>query len=203
LPGFHVLSFYLECFDRVRRVCRVRNSLELRFCLGIVEKYRNRMQVIHQAEREGLLTPHIIHGDPKAANILFDSESDDALCLIDLDTVRPGLLLYDIGDCLRSCCNPGGEEEGDPDAVRFDAELAREIMAGYSAGAGPLFTAYDRANVFAAVCLLCFELGLRFLTDYIDGNRYFRTTDAEDNLRRALRQFRLLATVTENGHFLQ
>jgi thiamine kinase-like enzyme len=203
LPGFHVLSRYLEHFDRVNRVHDVRNTPELRYCLSMTEKYRDRMQVIHQAELRGLLVPHIIHGDPKAANILFDSESDEALCLIDLDTVRPGLLLYDIGDCLRSCCNPAGEEEGEPDAARFDTDLAREILAGYAVGAGPLFTAHDRTYVFAAVCLLCFELGLRFLTDYLDGNRYFRNTYKEENLYRALRQFRLLTAITTIGDVLR
>jgi Ser/Thr protein kinase RdoA (MazF antagonist) len=172
--------------------------LELRHCLGIVEKYRKGLNGLRQAEATGRLVPHIIHGDPKAANVLFDRDCGRAVCLIDLDTVRPGLLLYDIGDCLRSCCNPAGEE-GDPEAVGFDADLAREILAGYSTGAGPLFTHRDKALVFAAVCLLSFELGLRFLTDYLDGNRYFKIEHADDNLQRALRQFNLLLALMVKG----
>ena len=196
LPGFHVLAVYLNHFDRVRNLRPVPSSLELRHCLGIVEKYRKGMDGLRQAEMTGRLVPHIIHGDPKAANVLFDG--DRAVCLIDLDTVRPGLLLYDIGDCLRSCCNPAGEE-GDPEAVGFDFELAREIMAGYSTGAGPLFTHRDKTLVFDAVCLLSFELGLRFLTDYLDENRYFKIEHADDNLRRALRQFNLLLALLLKG----
>ena len=198
LPGFHVLAVYLNHFDRVRHLRPFRQSLELKYCLDIVEKYRSGMDGLRQAEATGRLVPHIIHGDPKAANVLFDRDCGRAVCLIDLDTVRPGLLLYDIGDCLRSCCNREGEE-GDPEAVDFDADLAREILTGYSTGAGPLFTHRDKASVFAAVCLLSFELGLRFLTDYLDGNRYFKIEDADDNLQRARRQFNLLLALLRKG----
>jgi Ser/Thr protein kinase RdoA (MazF antagonist) len=203
LPGFHVLASYLDHFDRVAQIRQVRNSPELRSCFRTVETFRTRMHVLRQAEVEGLLVPHIIHGDPKAANVLFDRDSDQAVCLIDLDTVRPGLLLYDIGDCLRSCCNPSGEQGFDPEAVCFETDLAHEILTGYSAGAGTLFTLPDRAHVFDAVCLLSFELGLRFLTDYMDGNCYFHIEDDEDNLHRAFRQFRLLTTIIATGGVFQ
>ena len=202
LPGFHVLAAYLDHFDRVRHLRPIRQSLELRHCLDIVEKYRTRMHSVRQAEVERRLVPHIIHGDPKAANILFDRDSSRALCLIDLDTVRPGLLLYDVGDCLRSCCNPAGEEGG-PGAVRFEVDLAREILTGYYAGAGQLVTPLDKALVFDAVCMLSFELGLRFLTDYMDGNCYFKIVDEEDNLQRALRQFHLLTALLAIGDVFQ
>jgi Ser/Thr protein kinase RdoA (MazF antagonist) len=201
LPGFHLLAAYLDHFDRVNRLRPVRQSIELRHCIDIVERYRLRMHSVKQAEDDGRLIPQIIHGDPKAANVLFDRGSSRAVCLIDLDTVRPGLLLYDIGDCLRSCCNPAGEE-GDPDAVRFDVDLAREILAGYYAGAGHLITPLDKDLVFDAVCLLCFELGLRFLTDYLEGNRYFRIENDGDNLQRALHQFHLLLDLITKGNIL-
>jgi Ser/Thr protein kinase RdoA (MazF antagonist) len=201
LPGFHLLAAYLDHFDRVSRLRPARQSIELRHCIDIVGRYRLQMHSVRQAEEDGRLVPYIIHGDPKAANVLFDRDSGRAVCLIDLDTVRPGLLLYDIGDCLRSCCNPAGEE-GDPDAVRFDVDLAREILAGYYAGAGHLITPLDKDLVFDAVCLLCFELGLRFLTDFLEGNRYFKIKNDGDNLQRALRQFNLLLALIAQGNIL-
>ena len=195
LPGFHVLDSYLEHFESVRPPQQESLSAELVHCLDIVEQYREKAHVLTQEEQQGRLVPRIIHGDPKAANVLFDR--GQAVCLIDLDTVRPGLLLYDIGDCLRSCCNPAGEEgEGE---VRFDVNLARGILAGYGAGAGPLFGPEEKALVFDAVCLLSFELGLRFLTDFLDGNRYFKTATPQENLKRATRQFRLLGALTAMG----
>jgi Ser/Thr protein kinase RdoA (MazF antagonist) len=203
LPGFHVLASYLDHFDQVSNAQPIRQSSELRQCLGIVEKYRRRMHNLRRAEEEGRLVPHIIHGDPKADNVLFDLDNGQAICLIDLDTVRPGLLLYDIGDCLRSCCNPAGEQGGDFEKVRFDIDLGREILAGYCAGAGQHFTPMDRAFLYDAVCLLSFELGLRFLTDYLDGNRYFKIENDQDNLRRALRQFHLLTDLIAVGDVFQ
>ncbi len=197
LPGFHVLAVYLDHFDRIKEKRQVRRSVELKHCLGMVARYRGRMDRLRRAQEKGLLVPHIIHGDPKAANVLFDRETGQALCLIDLDTVRPGILHYDIGDCLRSCCNPAGEKG--TDAVRFDADLAREILAGYFTGAGPLISPRDKEYVHEAVCLLSFELGLRLLTDFLGGNRYFRIEDPEDNLRRSLRQFSLLALLIDRG----
>ena len=203
LPGFHVLASYLNHFDRVKRDCLIQPSPVIIQCFDIVEKYRMQMHALRHTEEEGRLLPHVIHGDPKADNILFDRESGRAVCLIDLDTVRPGLLLYDIGDCLRSCCNPAGEQGGDPGLVRFDIDLAREILAGYYAGVGRLFTSVDRASIYDAVCLLSFELGLRFLTDYLDGNRYFRIKNEEENLFRALCQFHLLTDLIAMGDVFQ
>jgi Ser/Thr protein kinase RdoA (MazF antagonist) len=203
LPGFHVLASYLNHFDKVRRDCPVPPTPEIIHCFDIVEKYRMRMHALRLAEKEGRLIPHVMHGDPKADNILFDRESGRAVCLIDLDTVRPGLLLYDIGDCLRSCCNPSGEQGSDPGPVLFDIDMALEILAGYTDGAGQLFTPQDRACVFNAVCLLSFELGLRFLTDYLDGNRYFKIENEGENLFRALRQFHLLTDLIAKGDVFQ
>ena len=197
LPGFHVLAAYLDHFDRVRFSWQEKPSAELRHCLDTVERHRENMHLLKRAEEDGRLVPQIIHGDPKAANVLFRGDTGQAICLIDLDTVRPGLLLYDIGDCLRSCCNRAGEEG--TGEVRFDADQGREILAGYAAGAGRLFGPADRALVFDAVCLLSFELGLRFLTDHLDGNRYFKTGNAGENLQRASRQFHLFADLIAAG----
>jgi hypothetical protein len=201
LPDFHVLATYLGQFDRVRGSKRVPGSVELDYCLDVVEKYRGRMQTLEWAEAVGRLTPYIIHGDPKAANVLFDPDGR-AVSVIDLDTVRPGLLHYDIGDCLRSCCNPGGEH-GDLAAVRFEIDWCREILLGYLSGAGSLITSQDKEYIFEAVCLLSFELGLRFLTDYLAGNRYFKIVNEGDNLHRAMVQFHLLNSIRKQERLIR
>jgi len=197
LPGFHVLSSYLAHFDRVRDATRIPDSPRLRYCLEMVAEHRGGMDRLRLAEEKGLLIPRIIHGDPKVDNILFDAQTGEAVCLIDLDTVRPGLVHYDIGDCLRSCCNRAGEK-GD-DAVSFDTDLAHQILVGYYAGAQDLITGRDKEYIHSAVCLLSFELGLRFLTDYVEGNRYFKIVNKDDNLLRACRQFQLLRFLIEMG----
>jgi hypothetical protein len=117
------------------------------------------------------------------------------VALVDLDTVKPGLIHYDIGDCLRSCCNPAGEETLDLEAVRFDLDLCRDVLSGYLAAASGLLTAADYDHLYAAIRLISFELGLRFFTDHLAGDVYFRVDHPGHNLQRALVQFRLTESI--------
>jgi Ser/Thr protein kinase RdoA (MazF antagonist) len=194
LPGFHVLPRYLESFDQVLRQVATKRSVDLRFCLDFVATRRAEADLLERARRQGKITVQVVHGDPKVANILFDAATDLAVSLIDLDTVGPGLLLSDIGDCLRSCCNVHGEESEDAAAV-FAAEICRAILAGYVAEAGILLSEQDYTLLFEAVRLTAFELGLRFLTDFLAGNLYFKVSHAEENLHRALVQFHLVQSI--------
>jgi len=109
--------------------------------------------------------------------------------------VKPGLVQYDIGDCLRSCCNPLGEETERWEDVRFEPDLCRPILRGYLAWARAFLTPADCDFLFAAVRLIAFELGLRFLTDHLEGNVYFKVRHREHNLARALVQFRLTESI--------
>jgi hypothetical protein len=105
--------------------------------------------------------------------------------------VKPGLVHYDLGDCLRSCCNPAGEETDDPTAVRFHLDFCRAILTGYLEEADGFLTEADRRYLFTAARIIAFELGLRFFADWLTGDHYFKTADGEHNLRRAVVQFRL------------
>jgi hypothetical protein len=115
--------------------------------------------------------------------------------MVDLDTVKPGLIHYDLGDCLRSGCNPLGEETEEWERVGFEPDLGRALLAGYLAEAGGFLTAHDYAYLFEAIRLLAFELGLRFFTDYLAGNVYFKARHRDHNLARALVQFRLTESI--------
>ena len=106
-----------------------------------------------------------------------------------------GLVHYDIGDCLRSACTPAGEETTDLDAVHFDLDLAKAVLQGYLGVARGFLTPADLEAIPDAIALLPFELGLRFLTDHLAGDVYFRTERPGHNLDRALVQFRLAASV--------
>ena len=153
------------------------------------------MDVLEQARAQGRLRPRPIHGDPKVNNVLLQRASGQAIALIDLDTVKPGLLHYDLGDCLRSVANPLGEETHDWRAVRFDTELAEALLRGYGSVAGAMLSDDDVELVYDAVRLIAFELGLRFLTDHLAGDVYFRCDAPGHNLRRALVQFQLTASI--------
>ena len=126
---------------------------------------------------------------------MMDLATGQAVGLVDLDTVKPGLVHYDLGDCLRSGCNPLGEETEHWEAVRFDPDLGRAILQGYLALAGDFLTDHDYDYLYDAIRLLAFELGLRFFTDYLEGNVYFKARHRDHNLARALVQFKLTESI--------
>ena len=151
--------------------------------------------MLEDAKGSGQLQLRPIHGDPKVNNVLIDAASGAAIGLVDLDTVKPGLIHYYIGDCLRSACNPAGEEAADWRAVRFDTGFCAALLEGYAVAARPMLTADDVAFLYDAIRLLAFELGVRFLTDHLAGDVYFKIRQPGQNLQRALVQFALAASI--------
>lgn len=197
LPGFHVLPGYFEEFDRVRQGLGKRDfSSQVQACFAMIEKFRPQASLFQLACERGLLSVRTIHGDPKSENFLFDKTGRRAVGLIDLDTVGPGFLHHDLGDCLRSCCNRGGEN-GDSRTVRYDLEICRAFYQGYRAEMAERFNRDDSAYIFEAVLLITFELGLRFFTDHLRGDTYFRVRRAGENLDKALVQFALVDCIVE------
>jgi Ser/Thr protein kinase RdoA (MazF antagonist) len=136
-------------------------------------------------------------------NVMLDTATGLAVSLIDLDTVKPGLVHYDIGDCLRSGANLLGEETGEWDKVSFDLGVGRAMLRGYLQQARHFLTENDLAYLYDAIRLLAFELGLRFFTDYVAGNIYFKASHREHNLRRALVQFKLTESIESQAPALQ
>ena len=200
LEGFHVTPRYLELYDAALANAPAAAKNELLHCLAFVEERRDFASVLEAARDSGHLRLRPIHGDPKVNNVMMEVCSGRACALVDLDTVKPGLIHYDIGDCLRSCCNPLGEETADLQAVSFDVDLCREVLSGYLAAASGFLTAADYDHLYAAVRLISFELGLRFFTDHLAGNVYFRTERPGHNLQRAQVQFRLTESIEAQEH---
>lgn len=195
LPGFHLMPGYLRHYDAVAASHPGQKSPEADFCRRFVQKRRAEAGVLEEAKAQGQLPLRTIHGDPKVNNVLLDAASGRAVALVDLDTVMPGLVHYDLGDCLRSGCNPLGEETGDWRAVRFDPEICRALLRGYLSQARDFLIPGDYDYLFAAIRLLPFELGLRFFTDYLAGSLYFKVRSPEHNLARALVQFKLTESI--------
>ena len=203
LPGFHLTPAYLEYFDEILAARSVPSSAEVSYCLRFIDRRRSFVPVLEEAKKRGRLRPRPIHGDPKVNNVMVDAVSRQAVSLIDLDTVKPGLVHYDLGDCLRSGCNLLGEETEEWEAVRFDSDICRAMLKGYFHEARNFLSEDDRAYLYDAVRLLSFELGLRFFTDYLAGNVYFKTSDKDHNLRRALVQFKLTQSIETQAAALQ
>jgi len=195
LEGFHITPRYLQHYDEVLAKYRATESPDLDYCLRFVSGRRALTHVLEKARAEDRLLLRPIHGDPKVNNILMDNATMRAVSIVDLDTVKPGLVHYDIGDCLRSGCNPMGEETGDWKAVHFATDLCRAILKGYLSKAREFLTENDFDYIFDSVRLIAFELGLRFFTDHLEGDVYFKVKHAGHNLARALVQFRLTESI--------
>ncbi|MBU2538363.1 MAG: aminoglycoside phosphotransferase family protein [Proteobacteria bacterium] len=195
LPGFHVTPGYLDRYTMLDAAPpRPDSSPESFFCSRFIDERKTSAGVLEAALAEGKLRPCPIHGDPKPANILFARDTGRAVSLIDLDTVKPGLLHYDIGDCLRSCCNPAGEEAG-PAEISFNLDYCKAILRGYLPQVAPFFSSFDYQYIYDAVRLIAFELGLRFFSDHLAGDVYFKIRRPGQNLHRATVQFALCQSI--------
>ena len=196
LENFHVTPAYLNRYDIVSKSRFTRDDAVDSAC-AFIEARRDGIDVLEAALQRGDLKQRPIHGDPKINNVMIDDASGHAVGLIDLDTVKPGLVHYDIGDCLRSCCNKAGEETDDLNTVVFDLELCEAILDGYLSVARQFLSDWDLHYLPDCIRLIPLELGLRFLTDHLEGDLYFRTDHHGHNLQRAAVQFRLTESVEQ------
>jgi Ser/Thr protein kinase RdoA (MazF antagonist) len=199
LEGFHVTPRYIEKFDaalaRPEGQARLQSASEAERCYRFIETRRSWASVLEEAKQRGELHLRPTHGDPKITNIMIDDATGKGTCIVDLDTVKPGLIHYDFGDCLRSSCNPAGEEVLDLSRVLFDLDLCEVIVKGYMAHARSFLTEADRYYLYDSIRLITFELGLRFFADYIAGDVYFKTRYDGQNLNRARVQFKLTESI--------
>lgn len=195
LPGFHVTPLYLAAYDAIAARITPPPLPEVIYAQEFIQQRRAEVGLLEEARQQGKLTLRVTHGDPKVNNVLLDAVTGQAVGLVDLDTVKPGLLQTDLGDCLRSVANTLGEETLAWDQVHFDLRLARALWDGYLSQARPLLTPADYAYGYISLRLIAFELGLRFFTDFLAGDVYFRCQHPLQNLWRAMVQFNLTASI--------
>lgn len=192
LPGFHDTSAYLKQYDKAWQRYRSKDEPDVQFCHSCIEPRRSLAALLDDSQG---LSSRVIHGDPKVANFVVDVATGRVVSLIDLDTVKPGLLLHDIGDALRSSCNPLGESPPGPEQIYFDPDLFAAWLKGYTRATEFMLTNDDKAHIVQSARVITFELGLRFITDYLEGNHYFKIRYPEHNLFRAKVQFHLVQSI--------
>lgn len=195
LEGFHITPNYLKNYEEILAKITPPQTPETHYCLQFVQNRQMGVQVLEDAKSQGKLPLRLMHGDPKINNVLFDIKTGKAVSMIDLDTVKPGLIHYDIGDCLRSACNRAGEETENWNSVHFETDLCQTILQGYFSVAKTFLTENDAAYIYDSIWLITFELGLRFFSDYLAGNVYFKVQYPEHNLARAIVQFKLTESI--------
>jgi Ser/Thr protein kinase RdoA (MazF antagonist) len=141
------------------------------------------------------LPERITHNDTKFNNVLLDDKTGEAVCVIDLDTVMPGLALYDFGDMVRTTTSPAAEDEQDLSKVRMQFPMFEALVRGYLESAGAFLTPAERKLLGFSGKLITFEIGIRFLTDYLAGDTYFKVHREGHNLDRCRTQFKLVESI--------
>lgn len=193
IPDFHNTP------DRCAKLMRaVRNDLcgrldEVRAEIAFVTSRASELSYFVDMLSNGGLPLRITHNDTKLNNILFDKDTGKALCVVDLDTVMPGAVAYDFGDAIRSGAPTLNEDTLTPNKVKLDLELFEAFTKGFLEGCSGCLTENEIDSLAWGAKLITLECGIRFLTDYLEGDVYFKTTREGHNLSRARSQFALVA----------
>lgn len=199
IADFHVTPNYLREFDvQASRSSDMMDNDKVQHCLKTIEQFRSIADNLENARIAHQFPLRVIHGDPKRDNILFDNQSGKAVSIIDLDTMQSGLIHYDIGDCMRSCCGKIIADVSNDCAkstMVFDIEIFESILNSYLNQSYTIILPEEYDWFYDAVLLIPFELGLRFLTDYLNGNVYFKIDYPEQNLHKARQQFSLVKDI--------
>ncbi len=156
---------------------------------------KNDTGIVLDAIEKGLVPLRVTHNDTKLNNVLFDKYTDDGICVIDLDTVMPGSLLYDFGDALRFGGASGAEDEKDLDKIYFQLDKFKSFTKGFIEEVGTKLTKTEAELLPFSVKLLTLECGMRFLTDYLEGDSYFKIHYEGQNLDRCRTQFKLVEDI--------
>jgi aminoglycoside phosphotransferase (APT) family kinase protein len=151
------------------------------------------VDVLWDLQARGELPERITHNDTKINNVMIDNKTSEGVCVIDLDTVMPGLALHDIGDMIRSGTNTAAEDEQDLSKVTINRNRYAALVRGYLAAAGEFLTAKEKELLVFSGKLITLETGMRFLTDHLCGDVYFKVHRAGHNLDRCRTQFKLVS----------
>ena len=203
IPHFHNTVSRYENFEEVLKLDPVKRSS---YVQEEVEDYlmlRDIATKMYKMQKSGELKLRVTHNDTKCNNVLFDNKTDEYLCVIDLDTIMPGLVGFDFGDSVRFGANTGNEDEIDLTKVELDINKFEAITKGFLSKAGSSLTYQEKSTLSLGAITMTIECGLRFLTDYIDGDKYFKIDYPEHNLTRARSQLKLAKSMIQNYEKMQ
>ena len=191
IVGFHDVVRRLENLERARADDVAGRAAACADLVDAVLAHRGLAQRVARARADGRLPQRTVHNDAKTENLLFDEATDACLCLVDLDTIGPGTVLFDVGDLVRSGATVL-PPDGDPYALRVDHRLVAAVLDGYAQAGSDFLTPGEVELLPWAGPLMALESAARFLTDHLQGDVYFRIDDPDHNRRRAGNQLGIL-----------
>ena len=203
IPRFHDTPFRYEAFhtavdaDTEGRARNVRREIDFAF------EREDFASLLMSLQASGELPVRVTHNDTKVNNVIFDNDTNKALCIIDLDTVMPGLSVNDFGDSIRFGASTAAEDETDLDKVQFSLPLYKAYTEGFLSECRDHLTEHEKEHLITGAKMMTLECGVRFLTDYLSGDVYFGTSREGQNLDRCRTQFKLLSEMERQENDLR
>lgn len=202
IPNFHNMEFRLQQFHDAIKANAAGRLDEVKELVEEIEKRAKAMCIQEDLHREGKLRKRINHCDTKVNNVMFD-EDGKVLCVIDLDTVMPGFVLSDIGDFIRTGANTGAEDDENLDNVNVHMDIFQSYTRGYMETAKSFLTPLEISLLPYGGRLLTYMQTVRFLTDYINGDTYYKIHHPKHNLQRTKAQFKLLQSLEAHAEEME
>jgi hypothetical protein len=195
IPFFHNTRRRFEAFQTALLEDRVNRAATAKAEIAWALAHENLCDVILNELANGRIPERTTHNDTKFNNVMLDADTGKAMCVVDLDTVMPGCALYDFGDMVRTTTSPTLEDELDLSKVQMRMTMFRALCRGYLLSASPFLNKPERSLIAFSGKLITFTIGIRFLTDYLNGDTYFRVHRPQHNLDRCRTQFQLVRSI--------
>jgi thiamine kinase-like enzyme len=196
IPKFHDMDFrYAQFEDSLKKASKERLASAKRY-IDLVAVLKDEMHLLQKLKNTGKIKLRVTHNDTKISNALFDL-NNKGLCVIDTDTVMQGIVHYDFGDAIRTICNTAAEDERDLDQVEFNKPFYQAYLKGFLEKTEATLTPVEIKYLPLGAKTMIFIMALRFLTDYLNGDIYYKTKYDDHNLDRAKNQFKLIQSFNE------
>lgn len=197
IVNFHNTPSRFEAFEKALAEDAHNRAQFAKAEIEFAMAHKEMASVLLNLNAEGKIPERITHNDTKLNNVMIDDASGKGICVIDLDTVMPGLALYDFGDLVRTSTSPAAEDEQDLSKVTMQMHMFEALVKGYLSTAADFLTPTEKEYLPFSGKLITFEIGIRFLTDFLSGDVYFKTHRDNHNLDRCRTQFKLVESIEE------
>jgi len=201
IPKFHDMSFRFSQFEDALKVASEERLEQAKEYINLVWSLKDEMHIIQNLKESGEIKLRVTHNDTKISNVLFDT-NNKGLCVIDTDTVMPGVVHYDFGDAIRTICNSAAEDETDLDKVNFNLDYYNAYTKGFLEEVESALSPTELKYLPLGAKTMIFIMALRFLTDFLNGDIYYKTKYPEHNFDRSKNQFKLIESMSEKMNVL-
>ncbi len=198
IPDFHNTPKRFQALEKAIEADTANRAKDAKQEIEFAMKHKHIIDALIKKHQQGLMPERVTHNDTKINNVMIDNATSEGICVIDLDTVMNGLLLYDFGDMVRSGTISSAEDEQDLSKVHIRLPLFEALVKGFTETAGDIMTKAEKECIALSGKIITLEIGIRFLTDYLMNDVYFKIHREKHNLDRCRVQFKMVDSINEN-----